>query len=667
MSIERITKDDELAQSKDLIAENISRLKELFPEAFAEGKIDFTVLKDVLGDEVETEEEYYRFTWAGKAQARREAHKPSTGTLRPCKEESVDWDTTQNLYIEGDNLEVLKLLQKSYANKVKMIYIDPPYNTGKDFVYKDNYKDNLKNYQEITGQIDNEGNRLTTNSDSEGRFHSNWLNMIYPRLRLARNLLSDDGVIFVSIDDNEYHSLMSVLNEVFGEKCFLSTFIWNTNGHTDNQLEVKVNHEYIVAFKKAPKSSVLNPVVDPNTNKDSNLWKGFAENSITKNGPKNPPSEVLLKTGFPCKVESLTIKADDVPKQFFDEVTAIKHISREITKKFNFTYPIKIDNIVVKDYKLVNGCRVYSGWANNAKLKEFMENDFNPLIEDDGEVSFYLSENGVIYYLKKRSSAKNILSVLRNFKTTEKMRSELEKDGIYFTYPKPSDMLKYLCEITLKSNDIMLDFFSGSASSAEAILHLNASSNVSARFIQVQLPESTSSDSLAREKGFAKISDIGKARISNSAKKLKDNNPLYHGDVGFKVFKLDSSNVKSWDGNPEDISSNLFDAQDSIKTDRTEEDVLFEILLKYGLDLTLPIEEKIIEGKRVFNVGQGALFICLGDEITNQVAEGIGAWKEQLNPETCRVIFKDSGFTDVEKTNSVQTLKRFGIHEIKSI
>lgn len=225
MSIEKITPDDALSQSKDLVQDNIDKLKALFPEIVTEGKIDFNVLQQVLGEELEEEEEYYRFTWAGKSQARREAHKPSTGTLRPAKEESLDWDTTQNMYIEGDNLEVLKLMQKSYAGKIKMIYIDPPYNTGKDFVYKDNYKDNLKNYQEVTGQIDSDGNKISTNSDSDGRYHSNWLNMMYPRLRLARNLLKDDGLIMISLDENEIENLKKCGIEIFGEENYIVTVL----------------------------------------------------------------------------------------------------------------------------------------------------------------------------------------------------------------------------------------------------------------------------------------------------------------------------------------------------------------------------------------------------------------------------------------------------------
>jgi adenine-specific DNA-methyltransferase len=248
--MEKINKDHELSQSEDIVETNIDKLKALFPEIVTEGKIDFKVLQDLLGEELEEGEEYYRFTWAGKANARREAQKPSTGTLRPAKDESLDWDTTQNLYIEGDNLEVLKLLQKSYAGKVKMIYIDPPYNTGKDFVYKDNYKDNLRNYQEVTGQIDKEGNKISTNSDSDGRYHSNWLNMMYPRLRLARNLLKDDGVIFISIDEVEVNNLKQVANEIFGETNFVGQFIWSAGKKNDSKL-VSISHEYILVYLKS--------------------------------------------------------------------------------------------------------------------------------------------------------------------------------------------------------------------------------------------------------------------------------------------------------------------------------------------------------------------------------------------------------------------------------
>ena len=316
MSMKKIILNDPETRSADVVAENLEHLKVLFPEAFTEGKVDFEVLRQLLGDVVEEREEKYGLNWHGKRQARQLALTPSAGTLRPCPEDSVDWDTTQNLMIEGDNLEVLKLLQKSYAGKVKLIYIDPPYNTGKDFVYPDNFQDSIKHYLELTGQIEG-GRKINSNTEASGRFHTDWLSMMYPRLKLARNLLRDDGVIFVSTDDHESDNLRKICAEVFGEENFIAQFVWNTEGHTDNQFDVKVSHEYVLLFARNGARASLGHVVDPNTREESNLWKGFAENSITKNGPGNPPSEVTLPIGFPCLVDHLggplDLRATSVP------------------------------------------------------------------------------------------------------------------------------------------------------------------------------------------------------------------------------------------------------------------------------------------------------------------------------------------------------------------
>jgi adenine-specific DNA-methyltransferase len=651
MSIDKITKGDELTQSLDIVNDNIARLKELFPEVLTEGKIDFKVLQDILGKEIEDEEEYYRFTWAGKAQARREAHKPSTGTLRPAKEDSVNWDTTENLYIEGDNLEVLKLLQKSYNNKVKMIYIDPPYNTGNDFIYKDNYKDNLKNYQEVTGQVDSGGNKLTTNSDSDGRFHSNWLNMMSPRLLLARNLLKDDGVIFISIDDSEIDNLRKLCNEIFGEQNFISQIIWKSKygagAKTKGFIDV---HEYILCYSKTPILNIEAPL-------NEEIRKGY-----------NKKDDKFVRRGGYFTQPLMTTSMDDRP---------------------NLQYNILYNGVEIKPKKQ---------WVwSKERLEKAIENDevvFNK--KEDGTYSvrakqYLLDENGIERLGKPIS--------VQNGPFTQEGTSDILEifNKNIFGFTKPVNLLRYLFSFTVNeqnsSNEIYLDFFSGSASSAQAIFKQNHADGLNRKFILVQLPELTSEKTDAFKAGYKTIAEIGKERIRRAGKlifdekvaeieKLKSKNSLLiedqeqiknsqsridNLDLGFKVFKLDSSNIKGWDGNPDNLVDNLFDSQDNIKTGRTEEDVLFEILLKYGLDLTLPIEEKIIEGKKVFSVGFGALFICLADGITNKVAEGIGAWKEALNPEVCRVIFKDSGFGDVEKTNSVQTLKRFGIHEIKSI
>ncbi|EFI3660538.1 site-specific DNA-methyltransferase, partial [Escherichia coli] len=292
----KITSDMPELQSMNITEDNISKLKSLFPEAFNEGSIDFDVLKQLLGENVDKKEERYGLNWHGKRQARQLALTPSRGTLRPCRAESVDWDNTKNLMIEGDNLEVLKLLQKSYAGKVKLIYIDPPYNTGKDFVYSDNFQDNMKNYLEMTGQTE-DGVRITTNAETSGRYHTDWLNMIYPRLKLAKNLLSKDGIIFVSIDDIEASKLKIIMDEIFGEENFLAQFVWRTDGNFDNQAKIKNCHEYILLYAKKEVNFPYPPVVDPNIPKGSKLFKPEIRNTIVKNGPKNPPSKITLPIG----------------------------------------------------------------------------------------------------------------------------------------------------------------------------------------------------------------------------------------------------------------------------------------------------------------------------------------------------------------------------------
>lgn len=623
MSINKITPDDELSKSKDLVQDNIDKLKALFPEIVTEEKIDLKVLQQLLGEELEEEEEYYRFTWAGKSQARREAHKPSTGTLRPAKEESLDWDTTQNMYIEGDNLEVLKLLQKSYAGKIKMIYIDPPYNTGKDFVYKDNYKDNLKNYQEVTGQIDSEGNKTSTNSDSDGRYHSNWLNMMYPRLRLARNLLKDDGMIFMSIDDHEVENLKKICGDVFGENNFIGTVIWQRAFSPVNMNKYfSPNHDFILCYCKSlekiksfglPRSKEANDRYDNPDDDKRGIWTS-GDFSV---GPR---------------IES---------KVYEIELPSGRKVSPPSGRCWRVTHE--------RFKELVNDNRVWFGSDGDGvpRLKRFLSEVQNKRVPL------------TIWEHKEVGHSQGAKQVLNNL-----------FGGIsVMDYPKSVELLKRVYNLNMESDGLYLDFFSGSATSVQSILELNSDDNGNRKYIQVQLPEKIDEKDEAFKIGLKTICDVGKERIRRVVKKIKEEHPekSKEMDLGFKVFKLDSSNIKSWDGNPENLNESLFDAVGNIKTDRTEEDVLYEILLKYGLDLTLPIEGKTIEGKKVFNVGLGSLFICLADGITSKVAEGIGQWKEDCSPEICRVIFKDNGFTDVEKTNSVQTLKRYGINEIRSI
>lgn len=643
MSIDQIQPGDELTQSKDIVDDNIAKLKALFPEIVTEGNIDFTALQEILGEEIEEGEEYYRFTWAGKAQARREAHKPSTGTLRPCKEESVDWDKTKNLYIEGDNLEVLKLLQKSYAGKVKMIYIDPPYNTGNDFVYKDNYKDNLKNYQELTGQVDSEGNKLSTNPESDGRYHSNWLNMMYPRLKLARNLLKDDGVIFISIDDNEIDNLKEVCNEVFGELNYFGTFCIRSTPNARDYGHIGKMHEYCLFFGR---------------------------------------NSALTKT-FHLPDESKTFKYEDKSGDFNIHPLYNSNEAFHDKNRPNLYYPFYLYLDEKQDdngfYKiglipLANSIEIFPPLSNKNKVQFVWRWGKDKSKENlNSEIVGYKTDENKFRIVQKMRTTEKVIRSLLDDKSISSRRGTAEVEQLFgkkvFSFPKPLTLLKDFVHCSCDKNDIIVDFFSGSASSAHAVMQLNSEDGGKRKHIQVQLPEPTDEESEAFKAGYKSITEIGKERIRRAGKKIIDENPLLAQklDIGFKVFKLDSSNIQSWDGSPEELELNLLNAQDNIKTDRSEHDVLFEILLKYGLDLTLPIEEKEIAGKTVFNVGLGALFICLSNGITTAVAEGIGKWKEELSPEICRVIFKDTGFTDVEKTNSFQTLKRFGIEEVKSI
>ena len=537
MSVEQIKKGDKLTQSLDIVNENILRLKELFPEVVTEGKIDFKVLQDILGNEIEEGEEYYRFTWAGKAQARREAHKPSTGTLRPAKEESVNWDTTQNLYIEGDNLEVLKLLQKSYAGKVKMIYIDPPYNTGKDFVYKDNYKDNLKNYQEVTGQVDSEGNKLSTNSESDGRFHSNWLNMMYPRLRLARNLLKDDGVIFMSIDDNEVDNLRKIGNEIFGEINFITDIIWHKKYGAANDAKYFSDvHDHILVFAKVKE------------NWKPNMFERPDELNAKYKNSDNDERGAWIATNLSVKTYS---KANDY---IIEGPTGLK-----------FSPPPSRAWVVSKEkyQELLEDNRITFGKDGTSRpyLKTFLSEVQNGIVP-----TTIWSYNDAGHNIGAKSEVRDLFS-----DTT-----------VPFDTPKPTKLIKRIIEVAESNSkdDIVLDFFSGSATTADSIFQLNATDSGKRKFILIQLPELTEEKSEAYKAGYKTIAEIGKERIRRASKKVSTENLEKKDlDLGFKVFKLDSSNIKGWDGNPDNLVNNLFDSQDNIKTGRTEEDVLFEILL----------------------------------------------------------------------------------------
>ena len=613
-------------ESINVVEDNIDKLKSIFPEIFEEGKISLEKFEELIGNYKVTETERYNFTWPGKSKSIRIAQTPSTGTLRPYKEESKDWDTTQNLYIEGDNLEVLKLLQKSYYGKVKMIYIDPPYNTGNDFVYKDNFKDSIENYLEVTGQKDSEGNKITTNTEANGRYHSNWLNMMYPRLKLAKNLLKSDGVIFISIDEIEYPKLRLIGDEIFGETNHIADFIWqNKKGGGNDAKYVAVEHEYIVMYAK---------------------------------------DEVQLHELFePYKPEYLKrYKEEDEIGRFYWDT-----FKRKSGKQYySITCP---DGEVLKDDEYGNPI---SWLRSEERFKSDIKSGDVRIVRVNDKWSVQFKQR-----LPKGKKPRSIFfeeSIWSAYGTTSEGSQELLnyfKTNI-FDNSKPTALIRKLIGFIVSKEDLILDFFSGSSTTAEAVIDYNINNNSNHRFIMVQLPEKVEKVINGNEK-YVNICEIGKERIRRAGDKIKEENKEKEGiddlDIGFKVFKLDSSNINRWDSSyNQDLEHNLLFSIDNIKEGRNEEDILYEVLLKYGIDLNMPIEEHNIAGKKVFDIGFGAIIICLDENISLEVVKVIGKLKEELSPDTCRVVFMDNGFnSDSVKTNAVQILKRFNIEDVKSI
>lgn len=651
--MEKITKGHALSQSADIVKENLETLKRLFPTIVKEGKIDVEELKALLDEDIETNEEYYRFTWAGKTEARREANKPSTATLRPCKEESKNWETTGNIFIEGDNLEVLKLLQKSYAGKIKMMYFDPPYNTGKDFVYKDNYADNLGNYLSLTGQTNEEGKKLSTNTESDGRYHSNWLNMIYPRLKLAYNLLTDDGALFISIDDHEVNNLKKVCDEIFGEENFFAQLIVRSNSRGQTFKQIAKTHEYILVYTRTPESDLNELEKDADSN-DLNLTDNIGNFNIRELRNRNPK---FGKHNRPNLFYPIYVNPDVVDKDNFCP------ISLEKNGEYNF------------EILPLNSEKKESCWRWG-KIKCNLNLNSDTLLSNliakkklDGSFNIYEK------YRKTTFKPKSIWD--DNSFLTETGTVELRELGFgnAFDFPKPVSLIKQILNLSMQDDDIALDFFCGSATTAHAVILQNSEDGGKRKFICIQLPEITDVESEAFKSGFKNIAEISKERIRRAGEKIKKNvnANLFSQkggflDIGFKVFKLDSSNITAWDGSVANLEQNLFNAQKNIKSDRSEDDILYEVLLKYGLDLTVPIEEKTVHSCKVFSIGGGVLFVCLSDKITIPVAETIGKWKEELQPATCRALFKDNGFADdIAKTNSLQILRQYGIEEANSI
>lgn len=647
-------------KSVDLTKRNIESLKELFPEILTDGgKIDFDILRSVLGEVVEDNNERYQFTWYGKKQTILGAQKPSKSTLRPVPEKSKNFDTTENLYIEGDNLEVLKLLQKSYNSKIKMIYIDPPYNTGKDFVYKDNFKDSMKNYLEQTGQVDPDGNQLSTNTESNGRFHTDWLNMMYSRLKLARNLLADDGVIFISIDDSEQSRLKLICDEIFGENNFIATISRNTNSSKNQALFVSVSHDYCLIYSR--NNSVL-------TQKHSeSKW------SV----PKNNINEYLRK------IEEL--KNMNLSKE------AITEELKQLTK-----YPRFVDFV---NYWYLDERGVYRkgdlGGVKNGNPEPIINpitNTTDPVppggfryskeklqsLIEEGRIHFH--EDGSLPTIKRyldENPNQRPKSIMSDDQRPD--YSLLKEFNTPFDNPKQLAFMKRILSIGDKDS-IILDFFSGSATTAHATMQLNAEDGGDRKFIMVQLDEPLDEKSEAFKSGYRTICDIGEERIRRAGEKIiqelseKQNAAgVLEGntvdperlDIGFKVLKLDTSNIREWNVDFDNLEDqlNLYDTP--FIEGRIEMDIVYEIMLKFGLELTYPIETFEVDGNNVYDIAFGNLFICLADNINTNIAKAIIAKRDQYGIETSSVVFSDTGFNgnDSEKLNCIELLKDAGYPE----
>ena len=621
--------------SLDGVQRNIELIGKLFPNAITEVKrdgkvehaIDFDVLRQELSDSiVEGREERYQFTWPDKKKAMLAANAPITATLRPVVADSVGKDGTpggfdsENLYIEGDNLEVLKLLQETYLGKVKMIYIDPPYNTGNDFVYEDDFAQSTEDYMGNSGQYDEEGNRMVTNTESNGRFHTDWLNMIYPRLKLAKDLLADNGAIFISIDENEMDNLRKICDDVFGESNFIGQFIWQRRTSPDMRKLVSTAHDYIVTYGKNT-GNLSNTI-----NKVRLTEKDAANYSNPDNDPRGPwASSDFTAQGFR-------------PNQMYEITTpgGAKYTPPE------------------------GRC-----WKN-------IESEFLKQCEE-GRMWFGKDGMGIPRrktYLSEREG-KNVWTWWPNSEVGHSQEATQEVKNLfdghaYFDYPKPVRLLKKIIQIGTHDDSIVLDFFSGSATTAHAMIQLNAEDNGHRKFILVQLPEMTAIDSDAYKAGYKNICEIGKERIRRAGRKIKEDAGLTAPadlDIGFRCLRLDSSNMENVYYTPEETQQqDMFSLVDNVKSDRTPEDLLFQVMLDLGVLLSSPIEVKEIAGKKVFNVAEGFLLACFDHDVTEETVKAIAQMKPYY------AVFRDSSMAnDSVATNFDQIFETYSPETVRKV
>lgn len=638
--------------SMNLEQANMDKLKSIFPECFAEDKLDIDKLLSLCGEYIDNDFEKYKFEWKGKAECLRLAQKRSTGTLRPCPEESVNWDTTKNLYIEGDNLEVLKLLQTAYYRKVKMIYIDPPYNTGNDFVYEDDFADPLARYKEVTQQT------TKSNPETMGRYHTNWLNMMYPRLRLAANLLRDDGVIFISIDDNEVTNLRKICDEVFGEENFVNQFAW-INNITGRQISGKgavKTYEHIVVYAKNI-SEISEFFVDVNLAKQSmpDTYKGFKKEIRVDEYGEYAIGDTLYNHN---RIFNEETRPNLVFSIFYNPDT------KEITT--GNIGERKDGYVELLPHKNGDGFHKYHAWRWS---KQKIQNESHDLI------ILPTSNGGYEIYTKTRDFNKTLLKdTITNISNGDKEIKELFDGRKYFNYPKSTDLLKIILNSTQYNDDIILDFFSGSATTAHAVMQLNAEDGGNRQFIMVQLPEVCDEKSEAYKAGYKNICEIGKERIRRAGKKiLEENNQMTledkeQLDIGFKVFKLDSSNLKTWDNTPVTAEQMdlLYERMNNmihrVKSDRSDMDMVCEIMLKLGVPLTYSITAVEINGKTAYSIGEDSLLlICLALDVQPEDVEQMAEYAPAK-----LIISRESFVDDTAMANAHYILKDHGV-ELKLV
>lgn len=614
--------------SPDLTQANIAKLAALFPNCVAEAagadgvlqrSIDFDQLRQELsGSIVEGPQERYQLNWPGKREALLTANAPIAKTLRPCREESVDFDTTQNLFIEGDNLDALKLLQETYLNKVKMIYIDPPYNTGNDFIYEDDFAEDSASYFERSNQKDEEGNRFVANTEANGRFHSDWASMIYPRLKLARNLLRDDGVIFISIDDNEQANLKRMCDEIFGEENFISTIVWEKRYSPQNAVKwFSESHDFLVVFAKNK------------LNWFPNLLERSDEMNARYRNLDNDPRGVW-------KPENSTAQGGHGTKTQFYELTAPNGKRHTLPNGRCWLYTEPVLKTLIADNRIWFGAD-----GNNVPA-----------------IKRFLTE------VKQGTACQTIWKYtdVGHSQDAKKEVNDLFPESAVFDTPKPTRLIKRILQVATDKNDIALDFFSGSATTADAVMQMNAEDGGNRKFILVQLPEACDEKSEAANAGYRTISEISKERIRRAGKKIKQDNTGKPGidklDVGFRVLKIDTSNMKEVFYTPDAVSQDLLSDQvNNIREDRTAEDLLFQVLLDWGVDLALPIAKEAIAGKTVYFVdanvnGSPALAACFDEGVSEEFVKLL-AQRQPL-----RVVFRDAGFaSDSVKINVGQLFK----------